>query len=136
MTDAAIILPPGHGEKLGSLVVKAARPELALFEFDVGDDFGGTGPHFHKLHSDAFYVIGGSIDFRSGDETSTGAAGAFVLFPPGVVHGFTVGPEGARFLNLHTPGGFERYIDELVALRRDGVEPDAEFFARHDIYYV
>jgi quercetin dioxygenase-like cupin family protein len=107
MTDA-VILPPGQGEQLGSLVVKVARPELTLFEYDVGGDFGGTDPHFHNKHSDGFYVLAGSVDFRDGDHTFTGEAGAFAVFPPGAVHGFTVGPDGARFLNLHTLGGFER----------------------------
>jgi hypothetical protein len=81
-------------------------------------------------------VLEGSVDFLDGDRTFTAEAGAFAFFAPGVVHGFTVGPGGARFLNSHTPGGFERYIEELVALREQGVSPDAEFFARHDQYYV
>jgi mannose-6-phosphate isomerase-like protein (cupin superfamily) len=136
MSTDAVIVPPGGGEPLGSLVVKVARPELTLFEYDVGGDFGGTDLHFHRLHADAFYVLSGTVDFLSEDGSFSAKAGAFAFFPPGAVHGFAVGPGGARFLNSHTPGGFERYLEELLELRGQGGSPDAEFYARHDIYYV
>jgi hypothetical protein len=39
-------------------------------------------------------------------------------------------------LNLHTPGGFARYRRELRELRTQGIEPDREWFERHDVYDV
>jgi mannose-6-phosphate isomerase-like protein (cupin superfamily) len=146
MSTGAVILPPGGGEPLGSMVMKVTRPDLTLIEFDAGGDFGGAEPHFHKLHSDAFYILSGTIDFVVDGESFAGEPftaepftaepGALTFFPPEVIHSFTVGSGGARFLNSHTPGGFERYFDELRALREQGGSPDAEFYARHDIYYV
>jgi Cupin domain len=116
--------------------MKVTRPDLTLIEFDARGDFGGAEPHFHKLHSDTFYVLSGTIDFVVDHESFTAEAGAVTFFPPEIVHSFTVGSGGAHFLNSHTPGGFERYFDELRALREQGGSPDAEFYARHDIYYV
>ena len=48
--DEPIALGPGEGTP-----VKADRPELSLLEvtFDPGR---GVDPHFHKGHSDSFYV--------------------------------------------------------------------------------
>ena len=41
-----------------------------------------------------------------------------------------------RLLNLHTPGGFVEYRNELRELRAQGVEPDRAFFERHDVFDV
>jgi quercetin dioxygenase-like cupin family protein len=132
----AIVLGAGEGESLGRFLLKSARPELMMSEYEIGPDFGGTDPHFHKRHSDAFYVLEGALDVLVADETVRVGPGGFALIPPGVVHAFTVTEHGARFLNLHIPGGFDSYIRELIALREAGEEPDAEFLARHDIYDV
>ncbi len=126
-----IALAPREGNP-----VKADRPELSLLEvtFDPGR---GVDPHFHKRHSDSFYVLEGEVEFHMGDEVVHGTPGTYVLAPPGVVHWFrNVGDEPVHMLNLHTPGGFVEYRRELAELRRKGIEPDREFFERHDVYDV
>jgi quercetin dioxygenase-like cupin family protein len=127
--DEPIALGPGEGG-----AVKADRPELALLEitFDPGS---GVDPHFHKAHSDSFYVLEGEAEFHVGDEVFHATPGSYVLAPPHVVHWFrNVSDRPVRMLNLHTPGGFVRYRRELRELRAKGIEPDVEFFARHDVY--
>jgi quercetin dioxygenase-like cupin family protein len=126
-----IILGPGEG---GS--VKADRPELSLLEttFDPGS---GVDPHFHKGHSDSFYVLAGALEFHVGDEIFTATPGSYVLAPPNVVHHFrNRGDVPAKVLNLHTPGGFARYRQELRDQRAQGIEPDRAFFERHDVFDV
>jgi quercetin dioxygenase-like cupin family protein len=129
--DGPIALRPGEGGG-----VKVDRPELALLEitFDPGS---GVDPHFHKAHSDSFYVLEGAIEFHVGDEVLHATPGAYVLAPPNVVHWFrNVSDAPVRMLNLHTPGGFVRYRRELRELRDQGIEPDREFYERHDVYDV
>ncbi len=129
--DEPIALGPDEGNP-----VKADRPELSLLEttFDPGS---GVEPHFHKGHSDSFYVLEGALEFHVGDEIFTATPGSYVLAPPNVVHYFrNVGDTPARVLNLHTPGGFARYRRELAELRAQGVEPDTAFFERHDVFDV
>jgi quercetin dioxygenase-like cupin family protein len=134
--DEPIALPPGEGELVGTSVLKAARPELSLLEFEVQPG-GGVSPHFHKLHSDSFYVLEGELEVHVGDEVVAGGPGTYALAPPGVVHFFrNVGDVPARGLNLHTPGGFAEYRRELAALRARGETPDEEFYARHDVFDV
>ena len=126
--DAPIALGPGEGNP-----VKADRPELALLEvtFDPGS---GVHPHFHKGHSDSFYVLEGELEFHVGDDVFRATPGSYVLAPPNVVHWFrNVGDTPARVLNLHTPGGFVQYRRELQELRAQGIEPDVAFFERHDV---
>jgi quercetin dioxygenase-like cupin family protein len=132
--DEPIVLGPGEGERVGRNVVKAARPELSLLEFEVQPG-GEVQPHLHRGHSDSFYVLEGELEFRAGDEVVTAPAGSFVLSPPGVVHSFrNAGSVPARALNLHTPGGFVEYRRELAALQEQGIQPDAVFYARHDVF--
>jgi mannose-6-phosphate isomerase-like protein (cupin superfamily) len=129
--DDPIALGPGKGTP-----VKADCPELALLEvtFDPGS---GVDPHFHKGHSDSFYVLEGELEFHVGDEVFSATPGSYVLAPPNVVHHFrNVSNTPARMLNLHTPGGFVQYRRELQELRSQGIEPDAAFFERHDVFDV
>ncbi len=131
-----IALPAGEGELVGTSVVKAARPELSLIEFEIKPG-GGVQPHFHKRHSDSFYVLDGEVEFHVGDEVTQGSPGTYVLAPAGVVHFFkNVSAKSARVLNLHAPGGFVEYRRELLALQSRGVEPDTAFFEQHDVFDV
>ena len=131
-----IVLGPGEGVDLRTTVLKAGIPELSLLEFVVKPK-GGVSPHFHKGHSDSFYVLEGELEIHLGDDVFGARTGSYALAPPGVVHWFrNVSDAPARALNLHTPGGFAEYRRELEALREQGVEPDRAFFERHDIFDV
>jgi len=68
-----------------------------------------VAPHTHAAHTDVFYVLGGTMEFRVGDGTVRVPAGSCVAAPPLLVHGFrNPGDEDARFLNLHAPGVWAR----------------------------
>jgi quercetin dioxygenase-like cupin family protein len=134
--DDGIVLRPGEGERLGTTLIKAARPELSLLEFEVAPG-GGASLHYHRGQSDSFYVLEGEIEFTVGEETVVGTTGTYVLSPAGLVHGFrNVGTGPARVLNIHTPGGFAEYRRELAALHESGVRPDRAFYERHDIFDI
>ncbi|HEX2434562.1 MAG TPA: cupin domain-containing protein [Gaiellaceae bacterium] len=113
-----VLLGPGEGERLNErIVVKLERPEISVNEVNVGPDFVGPGPHFHKKHVDAFYVLEGQLEFTNGTETLLAPAGTSVAVPPNIVHGFTnPGPGGARYLNIHAPDAeFIEYLRHAVA---------------------
>jgi quercetin dioxygenase-like cupin family protein len=117
----AVLLGPGEGERLNErIVVKIERPEISVNEVDVGPEFEGPGPHFHKEHVDAFYVLEGELEFINGTETLLAGAGTTVAVPPGIVHGFTnPGPGRARYLNIHAPDGdFIEYLRRAIAGER------------------
>jgi quercetin dioxygenase-like cupin family protein len=131
-----IVLGPGEGESLGTTVLKAERPELSLLVFEVRPG-GGVSPHFHEGHSDSFFVLEGELEIHLGDATFHATPGSYALAPPHVVHWFRNESDApTRVLNLHTPGGFGTYRRELESLHEQGVEPDREFFERHDIFDV
>jgi quercetin dioxygenase-like cupin family protein len=134
--DDPIVIPPDEGELVGTSRLKADRPELAMMEFEISPG-GGVSPHFHKGHSDSFYVLEGELELHVGDEVVRGTPGTYVLAPPDVVHWFrNVSDRTARALNLHTPGGFVQYRRKLLALQEQGITPDEAFFERHDVFDV
>jgi len=118
MTDIsqAIIVGPGEGERLESedrvYLVKVARPELSLIEYDTGPTYSGASPHFHERHTDAFFLLEGELEFTLGRERHLGRAGTAVVVPPRNVHAFTSHGSGrARFLNIHAPDcGFADFM--------------------------
>ena len=116
-----IVSRPGDGEFLEGedreLRVKLSRDELDVLEFEVGPEYEGPGPHFHKEHVDSFYVLEGELEFTIEGNTIRAPAGTYVAAPPGVVHSFTnPGPGHARFLNFHTPDA--GFADNLRARNR------------------
>jgi mannose-6-phosphate isomerase-like protein (cupin superfamily) len=125
------------GEPLGSSVLLAAFDDLMLSEYLLESGTQPGTPHYHANHTDAFYVIEGELEFVVDGDAVRAPAGTLVVAPRGEVHAFPVAVDGpARFLNIHTPGGFERYMRTLVEMRSRGEEPDAELQREHDQYLV
>jgi quercetin dioxygenase-like cupin family protein len=127
----AVVSRPGEGERLDAEhLIKLALPELDVLEFSVGADYAGPGPHFHEHHVDAFFVLEGELEFRAGEDTVHALPGSSVCVPPGVVHSFTTAEaKGARFLNVHAPGGFSGYLRRRIG----GEQPDPAAFDIHDV---
>lgn len=130
-----LFVPAAEGEIITerderSVVIKADRPEVALTESRYGPGERGPDLHVHRRHSDAFYVLDGTLLFELAGDVVSAPAGSFVLVPTGVVHSFrNDGPGDARFLNIHAPS--EGFADYLRALR-DGRESDAKRFDTFD----
>ena len=125
--DQPIALRAGEGEVViesesRTSRIKVARDELLLTESSYAPNQRVARPHVHREHADAFYVLDGELVFHVAGEERLLRAGAFVLAPPGLVHGFDVGPTGVRHLNLHTPG---KAFAMLSRARRDGLPVDA-----------
>ena len=125
----AIVLAPGEGETVAdraerTIQLKAGLDAIAVTEtrYEAGEK--GPELHIHRHHTDAFYVLEGTLVFVLGPtrELLEAPAGSFAAAPPGVVHTFrNDGPERARYLNFHAPSvGFH---DHLRA-SRDGQEAD------------
>jgi len=85
--NTPIALAAGEGERLGTSVIKVARPELSLLELEI-EPGGSVQPHFHKEHSDSFFILEGELEIHVGDKVVTAVPGTYALAPPGVVHFF------------------------------------------------
>ena len=110
------VVESDDGEALwsaGSLMVVKATSEdthggLTVIEQECPP--GLVSPaHHHNDEEQCIYMLTGSLHLTCGDEERDIGPGAFAVLPRGVPHTFTVGDEGARFLNLTTPAGFEEF---------------------------
>ena len=94
--------------------ILADLPELCLTWTRYVEGEEGPGPHIHKEHLDAFFILTGELDFGLGPEVERVKAGpgTFILAPPNVVHTFrNNGPEEATWLNFHAPSkGFANFL--------------------------
>jgi len=100
----------------------------------------GPPPHKHAW-DEAYFVIGGEVEFTLGQDVFSAQAGDFVYTPGGVVHGFRgVSTEPARVLIFDAPAHagkfFERVDREVRELPRDlpkvmeiGLHAGIEFIA-------
>jgi quercetin dioxygenase-like cupin family protein len=80
--------------------------------------------HKHRDDVESFYVLDGEISFFIGDQPGMRVgAGAFAHVPGGIVHGFRVESESARYLILTTPHHGEFYEAITLAAGPDGAAP-------------
>ena len=132
-----LVARAADGERLGSARLLVATEDLYLADYELETGTEPGIPHYHRLHSDSFYVLQGVLEFRMGDEWVRAEAGTALSAPRGAIHAFPVALGGrARFLNMHTPGGFETYMREMIDKRERGEPLDAAFLRSHDIYEI
>lgn len=122
----AILRRPGEGETISDRAERNVRilldhelVDVTWTRYEPGEQ--GPGPHIHREHADAWYVLEGELTFglgRDGETLHRAPAGTHVLVPAGVIHTFrNEGDVAARFLNFHAPSkGFA----ESLRASRDG----------------
>jgi quercetin dioxygenase-like cupin family protein len=81
--------------------------------------------HRHAEDMESFYVLEGELTLFVGDGPGVLApAGSFAHVPGGVIHGFRVESDAARYLILTTPRHGEFYRAITLASREGGLPPD------------
>ncbi|HEX4249481.1 MAG TPA: cupin domain-containing protein [Pseudonocardia sp.] len=79
--------------------------DLSTQRVTMGVGADGATPHLHRLSSELFYVLNGSVDVLTGDRVITGTEGDLVVVPPGMPHAFAATPgHPADLLIVLTPG--------------------------------
>jgi len=123
-------LGAGDGEALWSagslMVVKATSDDThgGLTAIEQECPPGLVSPaHHHDDEEQCIYVLTGSLHLKCGNEEYVAGPGSFVVLPRGVPHSFVVGAEGARFLNLTTPAGFEEFARAIGVPAEERVPP-------------
>ena len=88
--------------------------------------------HVHSKEDQVLYILEGEITAQLGGPdgpTTLVKAGETVFLPRQVPHCFLTGPEGAKLLEINTPGGFEQFhvdagIEAPEVRIPDPTEPD------------
>ena len=132
-TTAQLVLGPDEGRTvlMGGLGVRfmvdgeRSGGGFALVEHPLAPRALGAPMHTHTHEDEYTYVLEGEIGIQVGDEVVTARAGDLVFKPRGVPHAFwNATDRPARALEIISPGGFERYFDELAPLLSAGGPPD------------
>jgi len=123
-------LPAGAGKQMAwfssAITLKASAPEIGVVEVVVNP--GDEPPlHIHSAEDEWFYLLEGEVTFHVGGENYRAAPGAFVSFPRGIPHTFSIETPSARFLVVNTPGGFERMFELSPKTAEDAARALIEF---------
>ncbi len=73
--------------------------------FEVLGAAGGGAPLHRHPWDEEFHVVEGTVDVLIGDSCQSCGVGQSLRVPAGVLHGFRVGPAGAKFLAVTSPDG-------------------------------
>lgn len=97
--------------------------------FEVTTSPGGGPPlHLHDDHDEALFVVEGQYEIRVGDRSIVGRPGTLAYTPRGVAHRFrNVIDEPSRLLVIASPGGHERFFEDLSALIAAGPPDPSKF---------
>ncbi len=89
---------------------------LSVFETTIA---GGPPLHVHDREDECFYVLGGELSVRCGEEDFSAGAGSFVFLPRGRPHRFWASAGPARLLLITAPAGIEDYFREINSASTD-----------------
>ena len=105
----------------------ATGGSVAVVEHTLKAGWLGAPPHRHSHEDEVSYVLEGELTVQQRGAVTTAGPGEFIIKPRGIFHAFwNTGSRTARFLEIISPAGFERYFAELAPLIPDNAPPDIE----------
>jgi quercetin dioxygenase-like cupin family protein len=121
------------GEETGRFLLRSEDTDGRFSYYEVIVPAGhGTLVHVHADTDEMIHVLAGEFEIVVGEEVHRCPAGTVVFGPRGVPHAFrNVGPGPGTLLCLTTPGGIERFFEQLsVLLQADSSWPELDELAR------
>jgi mannose-6-phosphate isomerase-like protein (cupin superfamily) len=112
--------------------------QFGLYRWDMAAGPSGPDPHFHRSISESFFILSGTVRLFNGDRWLDTVPGDFLYVPEGGVHAFrNESGEPASMLILFAPGApREPYFEQVADMAGRSEEERAEFFLRHDTFWV
>lgn len=112
--------------------------EYGLYRVDMGPEASGPSTHFHKAMSESFFILSGTMRLFDGRRWVNATSGDYLYVPVGGLHAFrNESGEPASMLMLFAPGApREEYFEGVTELAGLSEEERAEFFLRHDSFFV
>jgi mannose-6-phosphate isomerase-like protein (cupin superfamily) len=101
---------------------------------------GGLPLHVHHNEDEAMYILGGEYEIQCGNQLIRATSGTFVFLPRDVPNKYrNITDLPATFLYITSPGGFERFIEQVDLMAKSG-SPDMEKMVKaareHGIEYL
>lgn len=91
--------------------------------------------HYHKSMTEIFLILEGEVTFIFDDERVDGVPGMTINVPPNVMHE-VASEKGSKLITVFSPGGFERYLEEMAALTQDQFSNQAFMAALSEKYDI
>ncbi|MGW7284378.1 cupin domain-containing protein [Streptomyces sp. NPDC054847] len=112
--------------------------EYGLYRVDMGPEASGPSTHFHRAMSESFFILSGTMRLFDGRRWVDATSGDYLYVPVGSLHAFrNESGEPASMLMLFAPGApREDYFEGVTELAGLSEEERAEFFVRHDSFFV
>lgn len=89
---------------------------ISLFEAELAPHCLSGPLHVHDREDAVSYVLEGCLTFQVGDDVIAAPPGSAVIQPRGIRHTFwNAGATAARALDVVTPGGLERFYENVAA---------------------
>lgn len=80
-------------------------------------------PHYHKKHSETFYIVDGEVEWTVEGETRVLRAGDALYVPPNAVHSVRVlGGKNMHNILIYEPGGYEDQVDYKMNYTKEELE--------------
>lgn len=97
---------------------------LAIVDCEIAEATSGPPLHTHPGSTETFVVVSGRLLVHVEGQLRVLGPGDEVPVPRGAAHTFATPPgEGARFLAIHSPAGFEEFHVAAAESERDRGEP-------------
>jgi quercetin dioxygenase-like cupin family protein len=127
----ARLVEPGQGK---TIMLFAVRFDYKVTSADSGGALSAlevtippkilVKPHNHSREDEFTVVLAGTVGARVGDRVVEAGPGASMVKPRGIPHAmWNLGPAPATVLEVVSPGGLERYFEELAPVLRDKAPP-------------
>jgi quercetin dioxygenase-like cupin family protein len=127
----AKLVEPGQGK---TIMLFAVRFDYKVTSADSGGALSAlevtippkilVKPHNHSREDEFTVVLAGTVGARVGDRVVEAGPGASMVKPRGIPHAmWNLGPAPATVLEVVSPGGLERYFEELAPVLRDKAPP-------------
>jgi mannose-6-phosphate isomerase-like protein (cupin superfamily) len=112
--------------------------QFGLYRWDMGPAPSGPDKHFHRSISESFYILSGTVRIFDGNRWIDTTPGDFVHVPEGGIHAFRNESGAPASMLLHFAPGAPRegYFEGLLDLSSKSEEERAEFFLRHDTFWL
>lgn len=122
-----IIVPVGEGRRLNVLgevitckVTSAETNGAYSVVEEVTPPQGGPPLHVHQHEDEMFYILEGVCEVQCGHQTFKATQGSLAILPRNIPHGFrNIGTTSSKILVTISPGGFERFFEEVSQLLTD-----------------
>jgi quercetin dioxygenase-like cupin family protein len=123
--DTAENLDRAGGRGMRLLVDSASTGEtLSVLLCEAPAAEAGPPLHVHPRSDETFLVLEGALLVHADGRTHTVPAGGSVFVPRGTPHTFaTAAGHAARFVAIHTPGGFEQMHRDVHAAEAEAGRP-------------